>query len=284
RRSRRCWPRPRRLAPSRRRPWPEIVSVTAPSLRDLQALFWAALNGRQDASLEAAVASTPGLAAADRVAIYAGMYFARLRDVLAEDFEKTAPALGRENFTAVVRAYLAAHPSEHPSVRHIGRHLAAFLAVQPPAGAPPWLSDLARLEWARIEVFDAPDARPIAMADLRAVPEAEWPGGRLHPIQALGGVESAWPLPVIWRGGGGAPPAPTRPPARAQGGGRVSLRQGRAGAAGVGRVGGGGGLGGGVQNPGGSRARRGACRGRRAPRPLDRGRPHRRHRLTPPAL
>jgi hypothetical protein len=183
--------------------------VTAPSLRDLQALFWAALNGRQDAALEAVVASTPGLTAADRVAIYAEMYFARLRDVLAEDFEKTAAALGPERFTAVVRAYLAAHPSGHPSVRHVGRHLAAFLAAEPPAGGPPWLADMARLEWARVEVFDAPDAQPVAMDDLRGVPEAEWPGVRLRPIPALEVVESGWPLHVIWRDGGYAPPTRT---------------------------------------------------------------------------
>src|SRR5215475_11346122 len=102
--------------------------MSAPSLRELQALFWSALNGRPEPGLTAAVASTSGLAATDRIAIYAEMYFARLRDVLAEDFEKTAAALGPQGFTAVARDYLAEHPSEHPSVRYVGRQLPAFLA------------------------------------------------------------------------------------------------------------------------------------------------------------
>ena len=174
--------------------------MSTPSLRDLQSLFWASLNGRQEPALRAVVRSTPELSGEDRLAIYAEMYFARLRDVLAEDFEKTAAALGPEGFTAVARAYLAEHPSEHPSVRHVGRHLPAFLASQPPPAAPAWLPDLARLEWARVEVFDAPDARPIGMADLLALPEAEWPQARLHAIPALEVVASDWPLHRIWDG------------------------------------------------------------------------------------
>jgi hypothetical protein len=183
--------------------------VSTPSLHELQSLFWATLNGRQEPALRAVVRSTPELGGEERLAIYAEMYFARLRDVLADDFEKTAAALGPEGFTAVARAYLAEHPSEHPSVRHVGRHLPAFLASQPPPAVPPWLPDLARLEWARVEVFDAPDARPIGMADLLALPEAEWPGARLRAIPALEVVACDWPLHLVWSDGPQAEPTAT---------------------------------------------------------------------------
>jgi hypothetical protein len=175
--------------------------VATPSLRELQSLFWASLNGRHEATLRAVVSSTPELCGEERLTIYAEMYFARLRDVLADDFEKTAAALGPEGFTAVARAYLAEHPSEHPSVRHVGRHLAAFLASRPPPDTPPWLPDMARLEWARIEVFDAPDAQPIGMADLLALPGAEWPTARLRTIPALEVITSDWPLHLVWSDG-----------------------------------------------------------------------------------
>jgi len=137
------------------------------------------------------------------------MYEGRLHDVLAEDFERTAAALGAERFADTVRAYLAAHPSEHPSVRHLGRHFTAFLDSSPPAGAPPWLADLARLEWRRLEVFDAPDATAIELEQMRAVPGADWAGLVLVPIPALEVLESAWPVHLIWREGGDPPPAPT---------------------------------------------------------------------------
>src|SRR5262249_56053977 len=103
------------------------------------------------------------------------------------DLEEGAAGVGTGAFPPVARAYLAEHPSEHPSVRPVGRHLPAFLASRPPPAAPAWLPDLARLEWARVEVFDAPDARPIGMADLLALPEPEWPEARLRAIPPLEG-------------------------------------------------------------------------------------------------
>jgi hypothetical protein len=181
--------------------------MSGPALRDLQALFWRTLNGATEPSLEAAVVSTPSLVAADRLDIYARMYFWRLHDALAEDFEKTAAALGEERFADAVRGYLGEHPSGHPSVRHLGGHFARFLAANPPPGAPPWLADLARLEWARVEVFDAPDAAPLRLEDLKEIDAAAWPGLRLRPTAALEVVESAWPLHAIWQDGADPPPA-----------------------------------------------------------------------------
>jgi len=181
-----------------------------PALRELQALFWRTLNGASEPALEAAVAATPALGAADRLDIYARMYFWRLRDALAEDFEKTAAVLGDDAFADAVRAYLAVHPSAHPSVRHLGRHFPGFLGASPPAGFPPWLADLASLEWARVVVFDAPDTPPPVRADdLRAIPAGDWPGLRLRATSALEVVHSAWPLHTIWQDGGDPRPAPT---------------------------------------------------------------------------
>ncbi len=181
----------------------------SPALPELQALFWRALNGSVDPALEATIVSTPELAGPDRLGIYSRMYLGRLHDVLAEDFERTAAELGEQRFGEAVRGYLAAHPSEHPSVRYLGRHFATFLASNPPAGAPPWLADLARLEWARVDAFDAPDARPIDLARLATIADADWPGLGLVAIPALRVLESAWPLHRIWRDGGDPAPEPT---------------------------------------------------------------------------
>jgi hypothetical protein len=181
----------------------------SPALHELQALFWRALNGSVDPGLETVIGSTPTLSGTDRLGIYRRMFAGRLHDVLAEDFERTAAALGADRFAETVRAYLAAHPSRHPSVRHLGRHFAAFLAANPPTGAPAWLADLARLEWARVEVFDAPDATPVGPERLAAVPAAEWPRLTLVPIPALEVLDSAWPVHLAWRDGGDPPVAPT---------------------------------------------------------------------------
>src|SRR5207244_2774521 len=91
------------------------------------------------------VPPTPTLAPAERVHVYAGMYFWRLVDALREDFPKLATVLGDGGFADLVRGYIRAHPSTAPSIRHLGRALPDFLAGYPPAS----LAALARLAWTR---------------------------------------------------------------------------------------------------------------------------------------
>ncbi len=172
--------------------------MSAPALRELQQLFFRALAGDPSPGLRDVVRSTPALDADRRIAIYADMYFWRLRDLLADDFEKTAAVLGDEAFTAVARAYVDAHPSEHPSVRHVGRRFTPHLHAHLPTGAPPWTADLSALEWARVEVFDAPDVVPVRPADLGTVAPDDWAGLQFTTIPALTLVDSAWPVHRAW--------------------------------------------------------------------------------------
>lgn len=168
-------------------------------LRELQLRFAAALApgaGPIDPTLLDLIREGGGLDPPRRIEIYAEMYRARLVDVLREDFPRTAAAVGDEAFRALACRYLTRHPSEHPSVRHVGGRLAAFVAGEP--SLPPWLADLARLEWARVEVFDAADAEPLRLEDLHALPPADWPALRFRPIPACAVVESAWPIHEIW--------------------------------------------------------------------------------------
>ncbi|HZP43318.1 MAG TPA: putative DNA-binding domain-containing protein [Candidatus Binatia bacterium] len=170
----------------------------SPSLRELQQAFWRSLQGAPDPALVPLVVPTARLDAAAHVRLYADMYFWRLRDVLRADYPRLVAVLGDAAFAALARAYLAAHPSDRPSVRDLGRHLPAFLAASPPPGTPPFLADLARLEWARGEVFDAPDAAPLALDALRAVPPAEWPALRFAPVPAFVMLVAAWPVDALW--------------------------------------------------------------------------------------
>lgn len=178
--------------------------MSAPALRELQRAFWRALTaegGNLEPALLDAIAPTRTLEREERFAIYAGMYFWRIVDALREDFSRVAALLGDEGFQAVVRRYLALHPSRHPSLRPLGRELPGFLATHPPPGAPPFLADLARLEWARLEVFDAPDAVPLTLDALRTLRPERWPSLRFSPIQALAVLTTNWPVHRVWDSG-----------------------------------------------------------------------------------
>jgi hypothetical protein len=173
-------------------------------LRELQVQFFAALTGPvagthgPSAALVGAVRGGDALGAEARLAIYRDMYAARLLDVLREDYPCVARVLGEERFAAVARAYLTAHPSRHPSVRWVGDRFAAFVAARDEARACPWLGDLAELEWHRGEVFDAPDAAPLALDQLKAEPPELWGVLPLAVIPALRTLSSAWPVHEAW--------------------------------------------------------------------------------------
>jgi hypothetical protein len=172
--------------------------MPAPSLRELQGAFWRAISSPEPAledGLLRVVAPSPALTPAGRVAIYGGMYFWRLLDVLREDFPKVVALVGDERFEALARAYLDRHPSQDPSVRHVGDALPAFLAAQ---ATPAVVGDLARLERARLWVFDAPDPMPLTLDALRALAPESWPALRFAPIEALQVVVSDWPVQRVW--------------------------------------------------------------------------------------
>jgi hypothetical protein len=170
--------------------------MPAPTLPELQRHFWAALEGETAPALREVVAGTEPLSADDRIDIYASMYLWRLRDVLADDFPKVAAVLGPEGFTDLVRRYLGTCPSTHPSARWVGRRLADFLREFPLWA--PWMTDLARLEWARLDAFDAADAEPVRVADLGVVRPEDWPDLVLEPVPSLTVLRSLYPIHEAW--------------------------------------------------------------------------------------
>jgi hypothetical protein len=169
-------------------------------LAEVQALFHAiatrspAASGRDPRE---AFVGTPALPAAERLAIYANMYLWRQIDALREDFPKIAAILGNEGFYAFAEGYVREHPSEHPSLSKLGRRVADHL-VSRPANRPD-LADLARLEWARAEVFEAEDV-PLAELDaLRALSPAALPQVRLAIAPTVRLLRLEHDAPALWR-------------------------------------------------------------------------------------
>lgn len=174
----------------------------APSLAETQAAFLDAVRGAPTPPvLDPVVRPDHGLD------VYREAYDVRLRGVLAVDYPKLVLALGDDAFAAAVRGYLADCPSHHPSVRHLGDRLADWLGAHPPAGAP-WASDLARLEWARVDAFDAPDQTPIDATALAGLAPEAWAGLALEPVASLAVLECTWPVLRLWDDPAVRPEAP----------------------------------------------------------------------------
>jgi hypothetical protein len=124
------------------------------------------------------------LTAPERVGIYHGMYLARMQEALESDYPALARFLGPAAWGRFVAAYVEAHPSRSYTLNVLGRGLPEFVRTAR-VPRPAFCRDLARLEWAVTEVFDAEETPPLGEAALAAVAPAEWEHARLVPVAAL---------------------------------------------------------------------------------------------------
>ena len=128
-----------------------------------------------DPAAQALASGSARLAPGAQVEIYREQYFLRHVDALREDFGAVAHLLGDAAFEELARSYLRAHPPRSFSLRDLGRAMCGFVAATPPWQADPRLEDLARVDWAFVEAFDAPSLPALDAAALAAIPVDAWP-------------------------------------------------------------------------------------------------------------
>ncbi len=124
-------------------------------------------DGRPTAAVAAQIAKpNDRLTALERLEIYNRMYWFRVLDSLYDDCPGLRAVLGDSRFMNLAEAYLDKYPSRSFTLRNLPARLARFIREQPRLTAPhtALCSDLARFEWARIEVFDSA-ARPVFTID-----------------------------------------------------------------------------------------------------------------------
>ena len=133
-----------------------------------------------------------GVASGD-LGIYARMYASRLHDTLADDYPKVRAALGDDAFAAMVARYVQLHPPRSYTLRDAGLELPGFLRHS----AAPWIAELAELERARVEVFDGPDAPPLAQGEVAAL-GLELPELVLRLVPSSVVVSLGWAADELW--------------------------------------------------------------------------------------
>ncbi len=129
--------------------------------------------------------------------VYRLGYAGRLVDVLESEYPILARWLGDE-FDDLARTYIAAFPSDVHNARWFGRHLAHFLSEYAIDAGTQVTADLASLEAALADAFDATDAPPLEMPDLAAVAPDNWPSltfsahPSAHHIYLQSNAEKIW--------------------------------------------------------------------------------------------
>ena len=130
----------------------------------------------------------------ERVGVYHGMYLLRMRDALAGDYPGLEHFLGDGGFLRLVRDYVHGYPSRSYTLNRLGDHLPEFIGGHSDLPRREFCAELARLELAVTEAFDAPERQPLGEAEIAAVPPDAWERARLTPIPAFRLVAFRYPV------------------------------------------------------------------------------------------
>ena len=137
------------------------------------------------ADIERVILPSKTLTAVERVGVYQGMYLLRMVEALEGDYPAVAHLLGDEEFAAVVTRYVAAHPSVSSTFNALGRGFPEFVREFKGIHKKAFAGDLARLELAITEVFDAPQSPAWPAGEIARIPQDAWVEAVFHPIAAF---------------------------------------------------------------------------------------------------
>lgn len=124
-----------------------------------------------------------------RLGVYRNNVMVSLVDALASTFPVTQQLVGAEFFRAMAQLFVRQQPPRSPVLARYGAQLPDFIARFAPAAPVPYLGDVARLEWLRLQALHAADALPVVpdaiarcLADPEALARTRW---RLDPSLQL---------------------------------------------------------------------------------------------------
>src|SRR5688572_6338367 len=140
------------------------------------------------------IAGNARVSPVEQLEIYREQYWLRHTGSLVEDFPGVSGVLGQSDWERLVEEYLVAHPPTTFSLRELGQNLPDFAERRAWLPHRELIVDMARLEWAYVEVFDAPDLPPIDPERLSRVPEDAWESVRLVVHPALRLLQVGYPV------------------------------------------------------------------------------------------
>lgn len=169
------------------------------TLADIQTAFIDAL-GKPEAPVPDAIGLKEGAPAKRRFDVYRNNVASGMIEALRATFPAVDKLVGPEFFAASAKVYLDSHPPRSPLLFRYGDAFGDFLDGFPPAASTPYLGDVARLEWARLQAYHAKDSTPLSIDVLSRFLVDESGNAQdvgklhftLHPSLVL--ISSRWPV------------------------------------------------------------------------------------------
>lgn len=133
----------------------------------------------------------------EQLEIYRQQYWLRHSSSLVEDFPGLGGILGQQAWERLVEGYLTAHGPQGWTLRDLGRHLPAYIAGATDLPHRLLCEDMARLEWAYIELFDAAESAPLDLAKLATLAPDTLEAGSIVLQPALVLMEVQYPVATL---------------------------------------------------------------------------------------
>ena len=150
------------------------------ALRKLQHEFLGYLLDDSAVGIVERIESTPRRSAGQRMTFYGNAYTLRLKEALTTDYERLHSYLGDELFETLMQQYIESYPSHHPSLRYFGQHMVELVEQQEPFKQLPEVAEIARIEKAFGDSFDAADCQCTSLDQLAQLNPEAWATLTLH--------------------------------------------------------------------------------------------------------
>jgi hypothetical protein len=148
---------------------------------------------------------------ARRFSVYRNNVLVGLVDALADTYPVTQALVGESFFRAMAAVFVRAQPPSSPILAYYGKDFPEFVATFQPVATLPYLADLARLEYLRVEAYHAADASSLSvddigllLADESALPTSVF---SLHPSFHV--LPTDHPVVSLWAAHQSDDPSPT---------------------------------------------------------------------------
>ena len=139
-----------------------------------------------------------GWDAQERLDVYRNTSASVLATALQLAYPTVRRVVGDEFFEGAARLFAAGTLPHSAWLNEYGGDFPQFLAELPQGASVPYLADLARLEWKVNLVLHASDARPLDLARLASLNEAELQDLRFDPDPAAQLLRCEFPGDTIW--------------------------------------------------------------------------------------
>ncbi len=167
-------------------------------LRDLQAAFAAHLKGEDRSDLADAVVGDT-ISAPARLRIHRHHVAQSLAGALGATFPTVQAIVGEAFFRTMAAGFVLQELPAQPVLAEYGAGFAAFISGYGPATELPYLTDMARLDWALNLAFHAPMEARLAAPDLASLPAEHLFELKVSLAAGSTLVRSNYPIDRIWR-------------------------------------------------------------------------------------